>query len=131
MIMVMGLTASAQHRGGKDGKRMAPEDRVTMQVTKMTKALDLTEKQQGELKQLLTEKNKEHEAIIAKRKAFKEGGEKPSREEREAIKARMTEERKAVNEKIRKILTPEQFEKFEKIKEQRQERMKNRKQKRN
>ena len=76
-LLVVGLTTFAQ---GKREK-MEPEERVEAVLEKMTRDLDLNEKQVAEIKSLLTNSAEERKNKHAEMKAKKETGEKPSKEE--------------------------------------------------
>ena len=105
-LLLFGFTTFAQVEKKENEKtesreKMSPEERVQKEIKRMTKALDLTETQQREIKALLID-------IQSKRAE----GQKPTKEERNAMK-----------EKINKILTPEQAATWKKILEERKEKM--------
>ena len=109
-FLVVGFTTFAQvekkEKRDKDGmEKMSPEKRGEREVKRMTKDLGLNESQQKEMKALFSE-------VATKRG---EGDKKPSKEERKAMK-----------DKISKILSPEQNAKWEKIQEERKDKMKER-----
>ena len=109
-FLVVGFTTFAQvekkEKRDKDGmEKMSPEKRGEREVKRMTKDLGLNESQQKEMKALFSE-------VATKRG---EGDKKPSKEERKAMK-----------DKISKILTPEQNAKWEKIQQERKDKMKER-----
>ena len=88
----------------------------------MTLELDLDEKQQKEIKTILVEQSKKRETKIAEMKAKKEKGEKPTADERFAMKNEMLDNQIAMKAKMKRILKPEQFAKWE---EKQSERKKN------
>jgi hypothetical protein len=51
IVLLLGLTTFAQEKEGKKGNRekLTPEQRIDLQVKRMTKDLDLNEKQVTEL----------------------------------------------------------------------------------
>ena len=107
-FLVVGFTTFAQvekkERGNKEPmEKMSPEKRGEREVKRMTKDLGLNESQQKEMKALFSE-------MASKRG---EGDVKPSKEDRKAMK-----------DKISKILTPEQNAKWDKIQKERKEKMK-------
>ena len=109
-FLVVGFTTFAQvekkEKGDKEPmEKMSPEKRGEREVKRMTKDLGLNESQQKEMKALFSE-------VATKRG---EGDKKPSKEERKAMK-----------DKISKILSPEQNAKWEKIQEERKDKMKER-----
>lgn len=121
-VMFVGLSAMAQ-RGDRDMENFTPEQRVELQVKKMTLELDLNDKQQHEVKKLLTERSKDREKVMAEHKARKEEGKKLTADERFAMKNDMLNEQIEMKKEMKKILTSEQFEKFEAMHEKRQEKI--------
>ena len=108
-FLVVGFTTFAQvekkEKGDKEPmEKISPEKRGEREVKKMTKDLGLNDSQQKEMKALFSEMNSKVE-----------GDKKPSKEDRKAMK-----------DKISKILTPEQNAKWEKIQEEKKEKMKER-----
>ena len=113
-LLVVGLTTYAQEKEGRRAGRekLTSEQKVNLQVKKMTKDLDLNEKQ-----------TKDVRALVAKQV-----------EKREAIKVQMQAEKEAVSVEMKKILTAEQYAKWEKNREEKienfKEKMSERKEKR-
>ena len=113
-LLVVGLTTYAQEKEGrKAGKeKLTTEQKVNLQVKKMTKDLDLNEKQTKDVRALVTKQV----------------------EKREDIKAQMQAEKEAVSVEMKKILTAEQYAKWEKNREEKienfKEKMSERKEKR-
>ena len=108
-LLVSSLSTFAQvekkEKGDKEPmEKISPEKRGEREVKKMTKDLGLNDSQQKEMKALFSEMNSKVE-----------GDKKPSKEDRKAMK-----------DKISKILTPEQNAKWEKIQEEKKEKMKER-----
>ena len=110
--MMFGLTVSAQEK--KD--RLSTEQRTELQTKKMALALDLNDKQQGEMKKLLLDRNKKMESGRKDFKASREAGKKFTADEKFAMKSKMLDERIASKKEMQKILTPEQFQKLEAMK---------------
>ena len=113
-LLVDGLTTYAQEKEGRRAgkEKLTSEQKVNLQVKKMTKDLDLNEKQ-----------TKDVRALVAKQV-----------EKREAIKIQMQAEKEAVSVEMKKILTAEQYAKWEKNREEKienfKEKMSERKEKR-
>lgn len=122
-VMMIGLSALAQPGGERRGENLTPEQRVELQVKRMTLELDLNDKQQQEVKQMLTKKSKEREERMAEHKAKKEEGKKLTSDERFAMQSNMLDEKIEMKKEMKKILTSEQFEKFEAIHAKRQEKI--------
>ncbi len=113
-LLVVGLTTYAQEKEGRRAgkEKLTSEQKVNLQVKKMTKDLDLNEKQ-----------TKDVRALVAKQV-----------EKREAIKIQMQAEKEAVSVEMKKILTAEQYAKWEKNRDEKienfKEKMSERKEKR-
>lgn len=108
-VIMFGLTVSAQEKK----ERLSTEQRTELQTKKMALALDLTDKQQTEVKKLLLDRSKKMEAGKKDFKANREAGKKLTADERFAMKSKMLDERIAMKKEFKKILTPEQFEKIQ------------------
>lgn len=129
-LLVVGLTTFAQEKGKRgDFKEMTPEQRTEMQVKKMTTDLDLNEKQQKEVKELLNSQKEDRSEMMEKRKEMKETAEKATKEQRAEMKSKMDKKKEVVDAKMKTILTGDQYKKWETMKETRKEKMGDRKEK--
>ena len=118
-LLVVGITAFAQEKEGRKAGRekLTTEQKVDFQVKKMSKDLDLNEKQTQDVKALV---NKEVQKKEQKRKEIRETNEKSRKE----MRAQMETEQAAVSSEMQKILTPEQFTKWQKIRAEKREKVK-------
>lgn len=118
-LLVVGITAFAQEKEGRRAGReqLTTEQKVDFQVKKMSKDLDLNEKQTQEIKAVVTKQVEKREAKRAEIKADKD-------KNREEMRANMEKEQAAVSADMKKILTPEQYAKWEKNREEKKEKMK-------
>lgn len=118
-LLVVGLTAFAQEREGRKAGRekLTTEQKVDFQVKKLTKDLNLNDKQAKEVRALVTKEVEKREAKRAEIKEIKA-------KKREDMKAKIQAEQEAVSADMKKILTPEQYTKWEKIREERKENFK-------
>ena len=124
MALVMTTLTFAQDRKGRGaGEKLTPEQQTELQVKRMTLELDLDEKQQKEIKTILVEQSKKRETKLAEMKAKKEKGEKPTADERFAMKNEMLDNQIAMKARMKKILKPEQFTKWEEKQADRKERI--------
>jgi len=123
VVMLVGLTTLAQEKAPRKADRLTIEERVTLQAAKLTKDLDLNEKQSKDVKALLT---KEVEKREAKRAEMKEKKAEMNAQKREEMRASMEKEQAAFSAEMKKILTPEQFAKLEKIREEKKARVQER-----
>lgn len=117
-LLFVGISTFAQKK--TERKELTNEEKIEKRVVKLTKTLNLNEKQIGEVKLLFTNqmvKNEKTKADIkAKVKANKEAGTKMSTDERKALRAVFTEEQEVMTAEMKKILTAEQFTKWETMK---------------
>lgn len=125
VVLMSTLATFAQDRKMNQDK-LTPEQRVELQVKKMTLDLDLNDKQQKDIAKLLTEQSKKREEAKAKREAVKKADTKPTSEERFAMKNKMMDEQIAFKAEMKKILNEKQMEKWEAQREDRMEQMQNR-----
>jgi len=130
--MVAAVTVNAQHgerrhedgmHGREKAERFTPEQRTELQVKKMTLDLDLTEKQQKDIKAYFLEQAKEKEKAAVALKADRDSGKRPTSDERFAIKSKMLDERIATKAFLKKTLNPEQMAKLEHTKKERDEKI--------
>lgn len=125
-IALVTLNGFAQREGRKGmdkenrselRKDMTPEDIADLKSKKLTLKLDLTDKQQKEVKGLILEQAKKREKFRNERKAKAEGQkEKPSKEEFVKMQNQKLDEQIEMKRKMKSILTAEQYAKFEKMK---------------
>ena len=122
LLLVLGITTMAQERK-QQREKLTAEQKTELQVKQMTLDLDLNEKQQKAMKVLLLEQTKKREAKMEVLKKKKESGEKMTAEEKFELKNEQLDNRIAMKEEFKKILTAEQMEKLELNNERRQEKM--------
>jgi hypothetical protein len=124
IILLTSLTTLAQDRKMRRDE-FTPEQRVELHVKKMTLDLDLNDKQQKDVKKLLTEQNKKREAFQSKQQILKESGKKPTPEEQYQMRSALLDEKIAFKSELKKILSEKQMEKWEDIKADQREQMQN------
>jgi len=103
LVLVLGITVTTQAQKKNKGNKESLT--VEQRVEKLTEELGLSAEQVSQITPIIEEK--------AKRKASKVKGEKPSEEEREAMKVEKKAQKAAYKAKMQEILNEEQFEKFE------------------
>lgn len=119
-ILATGMVAFAQERKS----RPAEKERIEQRMTKLTADLNLNEKQQVELKQLLEEQVAKRETKMAEMEKRREAGTKPSSAEKEEMKKEREAAQKNFQTKLRSILTNEQMKKWNALNEERKETLK-------
>ncbi len=116
LAIMVSLVSFGQDREGK-GKFKTEEDLQT-RLKEMTATLNLNEKQQHEVKLLLTEQFEKRKTMREDMKKQKESGVKLSDEKKAEMKKQMIDEQLEMKTKMKKILTAEQMKKLEEIKKQ-------------
>lgn len=118
--------AQEKHQGqrrhdGNPMEKFTPEQRNQLMLKKMTLDLDLNTVQQKEMSKIIAEKSAKREAHLKNRKAKTE---KPTSDEIFEMKNKMLDEQIAMQARMKKILSPEQFKKWDEIKHHHREGMK-------
>lgn len=98
-------------------EKLTPEQRTELKAKQLTLALDLTDKQQKDVQKLILARETKKQELMAKHKADREAGKKPTDEERFAMKSQMLDDQIALKREMKKILTADQYAHFEKMKE--------------
>lgn len=116
LLLFVGITAMAQEKKERrpEREKLTTEQKVDLQVKKMTQDLSLNDKQVKEVRAIVTkqvEKREEKRAEMEAKKA-------EMKIKKAEMKAKMTEEQAALTSEMKKVLTPEQFTKWEKIREE-------------
>ena len=118
-LLIVGITASAQEKEGRRAERenLTSEQKVDIQVKRLTKDLNLNDKQVQEVKALVSKEVEKREAKIAEMKEL-------HTKEREKMKAQREADQAATSANMKKILTADQYAKWGKIRDERKERIK-------
>ena len=122
-LLLVGTSTFAQERMGENNDKLTPEQRVNLQVKKLTKELNLSDKQAQELKEIVVKEIEQREGRKAEIQARKAEKKKMASEELNARKLKFEEEKMQTEERMKKILTPEQFSKWTEIRKARKEKM--------
>jgi Spy/CpxP family protein refolding chaperone len=129
-LLVIGVSSFAQDQNQQDKKsnkskkeKLSPEQRSQAQLDKLTTELKLDAKQQEQIKPIIAEQTAKREAMRAERMASNKKPKELSSGEREAGKQKRKEEKMAMDNKLKAILSPEQFKKMKDIEEANQEKM--------
>ena len=119
LLVVVGMTSFAQvEKLGKAGmEKLTPEQRQEKHLKRLTAELNLTAEQQAQVGKILAENDEKREAHKAKREEMKAQQVKRTEEQKAAFKKQRDEEKAVMNEKMKKILSAEQFEKWNALKE--------------
>ena len=119
LVFAFTLTTIAQKK--RDHQRWQPTVKQQTELTlkKMTLALDLSEKQQLQIRPLLLAKIIEKKAFNTKRKEAKKGKKRPTLDAVYAMKIERLEQQIAMKKSMKEILNTTQLEKFEKMRKKR------------
>lgn len=125
IVLALGLNSFAQDQAESLEKidKKTTEQRIEGQLKKLTSELNLNENQANEIRTILTSSATVREAKMSEIKARKAEGTKLSKEERRNLMREMKEGQKNVSDKMKKILTAEQFAKWEKIQAEKKDKM--------
>lgn len=115
LVFVFTLTAQAQKKRGNKGPKMTVEQHTELAVKRMTLALDLSDKQQNQIKPLIKAQAEERKAAMEKRKEARKSDTKPTADEMYAMQSKRLDAQIAFKSNMKKILNDEQFAKFEKM----------------
>lgn len=119
LVFAFTITTQGQKKRKEKKQKFSIEQHTDLAVKKMTLSLDLSKKQQNEIKPILKAQAEERKAAMEKRKEFKEHKKKPSSDEMYAILSKRLDSQIAFKSKMKEILNKEQYEKFEKISKKR------------
>ena len=121
LVLVFAFTLTTQGQKNRKDKKpeLSIEQHADLAVKKMTLALDLSEKQQNQIKPLLNAQAAEKKAAMQKRKEYKDNKKKPTSDEVFAMRTKQLDSKIAFKNRIKNILNKEQFEKFEKMSKKR------------
>jgi hypothetical protein len=120
-LALVAIQAFAQPNQGQDKRRkmhnLTPEQAATLQTKRLTLHLDLNNKQQAEIKEILLANAQTRKAKMEAMKARKEKGElqKPTAKQRYEMANAKLDHQIAMKAKMKTILNDEQFAKWEKI----------------
>ncbi len=125
IVMALGLHSFAQDQVEPLEKmdRKTTEQRTEAQLKKLTSELNLNENQVNEVRTVLTNAASVREAKMDEIKANKADGNKLSKEEKRNLMREMKEGQKNVSDKMKQILTADQFTKWEKVQAERKDKM--------
>jgi len=107
VLLVIGFSSFAQQG---QWQNMSPEQRSQAQLERLTTELKLDAQQQEQIKPILAEQTAKLQAMRDQRMA--NNAKELTSEERKAQMQKRTEERTATDNKLKAILTPEQFKKM-------------------
>lgn len=124
LIASITFTAEAQDRPMKRKPNFTTEQKAALAVKKMTLSLDLTAKQQQEVRPFLVAQIQERERAMKQRMEARKKGKRPSKDEVFAMLNKRLDHQIAFKNRMKNILDKKQFETFEKMAHARKKEMK-------
>lgn len=130
VLLVIGFSSFAQDQNQPEKKsnrnqreRMSPEQRSQVQLDKLTADLKLDATQREQIKPIIAEQTAKREAMRTERMGSNDNSKELTKEERQALKIKRTDEKMAMDNKLKAILTPEQFKKMKDMEQANMEKM--------
>jgi protein CpxP len=130
-LLLVGVSNFAQEANTPNNKKdkgskeiKSPEQRNEALLIKMTTELNLDANQQAQIKPIIAEQSVKREAMRAQQKANKENNVVPSDADKKAMRKTRIEDKEATDNKIKAILTPDQFVKYQAMQEEEKAKMK-------
>lgn len=124
LLLAISFVGFSQEKKEMKKERLTNEQRAELELKKMKLELDLNDKQTAEVKRLLLEQQNKGDEVRKMMKAKKESGVKPTQEEIFKMKNDLLDRQIAFKGDMKKLLTPEQYEKWEAKREAKKEKMK-------
>ena len=118
-VFAFTFTTQAQKKRNKNMPKLTVEQHTNLAIKKMTLALDLSDKQQNQIKPILMAQITAKKAAMEKRKEARKNKQKPTADEIYAMKSKQLDNRIMIKNKMQNILNKEQFEKFQKMQKRR------------
>ena len=117
LIILMSLSINAQNnkRENRNNSQFTAEQSATLKAKKMALQLDLNEKQQKSIYKMMKKNAEERLKIREERQANRKDGTRPTQEQRFENVNLALDKQIAHKAEMKKILTPEQFDKWNKV----------------
>lgn len=115
LVFAFTLTTQAQKKGDRKGSKLSTEQQVDLAIKQMTLRLDLTAKQQNQIKPILSTQMAEKKAERDARMVNREERKRPTSDEMYAMKSKQLDNQIKMKAEMKKILNKEQYEKFDKM----------------
>ena len=122
LVLLVGMTSWAQEKKVRSERaqmeQMTSEQRNELHLKKITLDLDLTATQQKEMSKIIAEQGSKKEARRTERKANKDATKKQlTADEKFAKKSRILDEQIVMKERMKKVLSVNQFKRWEDMKD--------------
>lgn len=118
-VFAFTFTTQAQKKRKQKMPKLTVEQHTNLAIKKMTLALDLSEKQQNQIKPILMAQMTAKKAAMEKRKEARKNKQKPTADQMYAMRSKRLDNQIMMKKKMQDILNKDQFEKFEKMQKRR------------
>ena len=127
-LFLIGMTSFVQEKKVRTERaqmeKMTSQQRNELHLKKMTLDLDLTATQQKEMSKIIAEQATKKEARMTERKANNDSTKKQlTADEKFAEKSRMLDEQIVMKDRMKKVLSADQFKRWEDMKDRKNQRM--------
>ncbi|PKB15860.1 hypothetical protein [Flavobacterium sp. 5] len=130
LVFGIGISGFAQVSTPQPGdpkiEKMTPEQRQQKHLAHLTKELNLDAKQQEAVGKILAEKGDKAQDLKSQKESRKDSGTKLTPEERQALKTKLKAEKEDTENKMKAILTADQYQKWQTMREENKDKMKDR-----
>lgn len=135
VALILGIAVNAQTLEKKQAPKQAtaktraaastPDQRADIRLNQLRTDLTLNDKQQKDVRKVLLTIENDRQKLTDANKAMRKSGKKLSEDERLERRTKNIEQRKTLNNELKKILTAEQYTKFEQTNVKKRETLRN------
>ena len=125
LVIIVNCVANAQSKTGQleNREKRAPEERVEKQLKKMTSELNLDEKQEASIRQILLDQAAKREQKMAARQQNNEDEMTLPTQDKKAMLSEAKQNYKELKTQMQSILSQEQYAKWEKNQDEKRQKM--------
>lgn len=123
-LSISGIAQEKKNRMNEERPQLTAQQQNELQVKKLTLELDLTAQQQKEIAKIVEQKQMKREAMRTEFKTKKAEEKKLTSDEKFVLKRNALDAQIAHKSEMKKVLTPEQYEKWEKMSDHKKNKMK-------
>ncbi len=123
-LTISGIAQEKKNQMNSERPEFTAQQQNELEVKKLTLELNLTAQQQKEIAKIVEQKQKKREAMRTEFKTKKAEDKKLTSDEKFVLKRNALDAQIAHKSEMKKVLTPEQFEKWEKMSNHKKNKMK-------
>lgn len=117
-------TLAQQVQPGRADSKLNPKQQAELRTKELALSLDLSKKQMAEIQSLELERAKSRQANRAARDNRRASGEQPTKEARFEMRSQQLDSQKAHQDKMKKILSEEQYNTWKEIRQKKMQKRK-------